>query len=462
MFTERRLGMKYENAKDILPEELFEEVRKYASGKLLYVPIAGERHRWGTKSGNRLKNEKRNQEIRQLYKNGLSLEQLSARFFLTPESIKNILYTKKGTKMNLDEILKLYDDAPPLAVEKMYQVDERKTWGEYYYIADYLVTYPKRKLTLHIHCYPYTTPSRIEEQNKTAEAYEKAGCNVCRIVPNQAGALSCRVSFNGHDCVVFAEEYREKAIPIFDEAPKSPDGRYVYTDELLSLIGKIGNRHLQGKEPNYAVLFDNASSCFKQYEDWIAEYTEADLPNEIRQKQPDLMGIYEKINENLRSVREALRPIYGKLPKSVFHGEERGGSLLMDESGHLIGLCDFTDGGSDVCINHFLCLAMQMDETLPEDYAWLAVHDSEIDRQRVQSVIHALQVIGKEYVWTEEELAALPLVYKLMLFGRPYYYGTLFSLMNDCGKLKEMLEFILDKLTSSDEIDFREVLLSGK
>ena len=121
--------------------------------------------------------------------------------------------------MNLDEILKLYDDALPLAVEKMYQVDERKTWGEYYYIADYLVTFPKRKLMLHIHCYPYTTPARIEEQNKTAAAYQEAGCSVCRIVPNQAGALSCCVSFDGHDCVVFAEEYREKAIPIFDEAP---------------------------------------------------------------------------------------------------------------------------------------------------------------------------------------------------------------------------------------------------
>ena len=454
--------MKYENAKDILPEELFEEVRKYASGKLLYVPIVGERRQWGAKNGNRLKNEKRNQEIRQLYKNGLSLEHLSARFFLTPESIKNIIYSKKGTKMNLDEILKLYEDAPPLAVENTYQMDENQTWGEYYYVSDYLVTFPSRKLTLHIHCYPFTTSSRLEEQNQTAEAYEKAGCEVCRIIPNRAGALSCRVSFEGHDCVAFAEEYRENVIPVSDESPKLPDGRYVYSDELLSLVGKIGNRHLQGKEPNYAVLFDNSSSCFKQYEDWIAEYTEADLPNEIREKQPELMGLYEKINENLRSVRETLRPIYGKLPKSVFHGEERSSSLLVNKNGHLAGLCDFTDGGSDVCINHFLCLAMQMDEMLPEDYVWLAVHDSEIDRQRVQSVIHALQVIGKEYVWTEEELAALSLVYKLMLFGRPYYYGTLFSLMNDCGKLKEMLEFILDKLTSPDEIDFREVLLSGK
>lgn len=82
--------------------------------------------------------------------------------------------------MNLDEILKLYEDAPPLAVENTYQMDERKTWGEYYYVSDYLVTFPNRKFTLYIHCYPYTTPSRIEEQNKTAEAYEKAGCEVCR------------------------------------------------------------------------------------------------------------------------------------------------------------------------------------------------------------------------------------------------------------------------------------------
>ena len=36
-------SMKYENAKDVLPEELFEKVQKYASGKLLYFPISGER-----------------------------------------------------------------------------------------------------------------------------------------------------------------------------------------------------------------------------------------------------------------------------------------------------------------------------------------------------------------------------------------------------------------------------------
>ncbi len=446
--------MKYENAKDVLPKELFEEVQKYASGKLLYFPISGQRCLWGTKSGTRFKTEKRNQEIKQLYQNGLSHDQLSERYFLTPESVKNIIYSKKGTKMNLDEILNLYEDTPPLDIEKTYQIDERKAWGEYYFIADYRITFPKRKLVLHIHQYPYTTPSRLEEQNRTAAAYQKAGCDVCRIVPTRTGALSCTVSFEGHDCVVFAEEYRENAIPVSEESPKLPDGRYVYTDELLSLTGKIGNMHLCGKEPNYAVLFDSSSSCLKQYEDWIAEYTEADLPNEIRDKQPDLIELHGKINAILRNVRESLRPIYNKLPKSVFHGEERGDSVLINPDGHLVSLCDFTDGGADVCISHFLCLAMQMDERLPDDYAWLAVHDPEINRLRIETVVHAMKVIGKEYTWTDEELAALPLVYKLMLFGRPYYYGALFGLMEDHDKLKEMLELIEKQLSASDEIDF--------
>ena len=179
--------MKYENAKDVLPQELFEEVQKYASGRLLYFPIVGQRCPW-------------------------------------------------GTKMNLDEILKLYQDAAPVAVEKTFGLDEQQAWGEYYYMSNYHVSFPERELMVYIHQYPFTTPERI------------------------------------------------------------------------------------------------------------------------------------------------------------------------------------------------------------------------------RNVIHSMQVIGKEYTWTEDELVALPLLYKLMLFGRPYYYDTLFDLMDDHEKLKEMPEFILTQLTAGDEIDFREVL----
>ena len=454
--------MKYENAKDVLPKELFDEVQKYASGKLLYVPITGQRSMWGTKNGNRYKTEQRNKEIKRLYESGYSHDELSEKYYLTPESIKNIIYAKKGTKMNLDEIMKLYSDEPPLSAEQVFFIDEMQEWGEYYYLSDSIVTFPERKVMLHIHQYPYTTAARIEEQNRTAETYRSVGCDVCRILPNRMGALSCPVIYEGHECIVFAEEYRENAIPVSETSPRGTDGRYLYTDELLTLMAKVGALHTCAREPNYAVLYDNASCSFKQYEDWIHEYTEADLPKKIKTKQPDLLPLYETINAELHRIREELRPMYGKLPKSVFHGEERGWSILTDPAGHLNSLCDFTDGGADVCINHFLCLAMQMDEELPDDYAWLAVRDPEINRMRIESVIHAMRVIGKVYPWTEEELTALPLVYKLMLFGRPNYYGTLFGLMDDHDRLKEMLEFILNQITAPDEIDFRSVLSNDK
>ncbi|MBR3991147.1 MAG: hypothetical protein IKI91_03340 [Clostridia bacterium] len=73
-------------------------------------------------------------------------------------------------------------------------------------------------------------------------------------------------------------------------------------------------------------------------------------------------------------------------------------------------------------------------------------------------MIRSLKVIAKHYSFNEKELAAMPLIYKLMLFGRPYYYGTLFGLMGDHDKLEEMLEYILSRLTSPDEIDFKKAL----
>ena len=449
--------MKYENAKDVLPPELFEEVRKYASGKLLYFPIAGQRTLWGTKTGNRYRIEQRNREIRELYGNGHTPDELSEKFYLTPESIRNIIYSKKGTNMNLDEILKLYSDNPPLSTERTFFMDEMTEWGDYYYLEDYEVTFPERRICLHIHCYFFTTEARLKEQDMAAEAYIAAGCDVCRIIPNRMGDISMTVSYAGHDCVVFAEECRENTIKSSREAPRGADGRYIYSDELLTLLGKIGEKHLDGKDvPNNIVLFDNFSCCFGKYEDWIAQYTEGDLPNEIRKKQPDLIELYEKINAELRRTREALRPMYAKLPKSVFEFEELF-DVLIDKDGHLVSLSNQTDGGEDVCINHFLCESMRRNEVLPKDYAWLAVHDPALNRLRIENVIHSMQVIGKEYTFSEDEITALPLLYKLMLFGVTYYW-SLFDYMDDHDKLKEILEYILAEITSEDEIDFGKIL----
>jgi hypothetical protein len=56
--------MKYENAKDLLPKKLYEELQRYASGKLLYVPSQSARRPWGESTGYRRLLGKRNAEIR--------------------------------------------------------------------------------------------------------------------------------------------------------------------------------------------------------------------------------------------------------------------------------------------------------------------------------------------------------------------------------------------------------------
>lgn len=87
--------MGYKNAKDILPPELIKEIQKYVRGERIYIPqIENTRTDWGSKSGLRQEITFRNKEIKNKYKEGLSVEELSELFCLGSESIKKIIYNK--------------------------------------------------------------------------------------------------------------------------------------------------------------------------------------------------------------------------------------------------------------------------------------------------------------------------------------------------------------------------------
>lgn len=87
--------MKYENAKDILPEKLLEEVQKYAEGKVIYIPRTEKGKGWGEASGYRDKLNKRNAMICSRYSAGKSIMEIAEEFFLSPETIKKLVYGKK-------------------------------------------------------------------------------------------------------------------------------------------------------------------------------------------------------------------------------------------------------------------------------------------------------------------------------------------------------------------------------
>lgn len=87
--------MKYINANEILPKPLIKELQNYVQGGYLYVPIkTDERKNWGEQSGYRLELDRRNEKIRQEYKNGVSLDILADRYYLSVSAVKKIIYKK--------------------------------------------------------------------------------------------------------------------------------------------------------------------------------------------------------------------------------------------------------------------------------------------------------------------------------------------------------------------------------
>ena len=84
--------MKYINAAEILPDQLLKELQRYIDGDVLYIPRASGKKAWGTDSGSRLFYQKRNEEIKRLYKAGFSLDILVERYHLAYSTIRKIVY----------------------------------------------------------------------------------------------------------------------------------------------------------------------------------------------------------------------------------------------------------------------------------------------------------------------------------------------------------------------------------
>lgn len=87
--------MKYENAGDVIPDELLKEIQKYAAGKLLNIPTGEEKKAWGEMSGYRDQLKRRNLMIRNKYAHGVTVSEIADEYFLSLDSVKKIIYSKK-------------------------------------------------------------------------------------------------------------------------------------------------------------------------------------------------------------------------------------------------------------------------------------------------------------------------------------------------------------------------------
>lgn len=84
--------MKYRNAAEILPARLLQELQRYSSGDILYIPKAEAKAGWGAESGSKNYYLERNQIIRTLHRNGRSAAELAQQYSLSISTIKRIIY----------------------------------------------------------------------------------------------------------------------------------------------------------------------------------------------------------------------------------------------------------------------------------------------------------------------------------------------------------------------------------
>jgi len=82
----------YKNAADILPRYLVDEIQKYVQGKEIYIPKQPhKRLGWGERNGTKQWLNMRNQEIKEKYRGGASVEALMESYHLSYESIRRIV-----------------------------------------------------------------------------------------------------------------------------------------------------------------------------------------------------------------------------------------------------------------------------------------------------------------------------------------------------------------------------------
>lgn len=87
--------MKYLNAQAVLPDALVKELQTYVQGGYIYVPIEQARQkRWGEVSGYRQELGDRNRQIKQEYRQGVSMEALAEKYCLSLYAVRKIIYQK--------------------------------------------------------------------------------------------------------------------------------------------------------------------------------------------------------------------------------------------------------------------------------------------------------------------------------------------------------------------------------
>ena len=88
--------MGYIKAEEILPIEVIELIQQYVDGQNIYIPRKDKnRLEWGAGTATRQELYNRNQQIYEDFKDGVKVQELATRYYLSQKSIQRIIREKR-------------------------------------------------------------------------------------------------------------------------------------------------------------------------------------------------------------------------------------------------------------------------------------------------------------------------------------------------------------------------------
>ncbi|EHJ00217.1 hypothetical protein CDLVIII_3659 [Clostridium sp. DL-VIII] len=89
--------MGYSSARDVFPENILRIIQEYVDGECIYIPKKEEnKMAWGELTKSKEELLVRNNKIYEDYLSGISIQNLSETYYLSPKTIQRIILQKKN------------------------------------------------------------------------------------------------------------------------------------------------------------------------------------------------------------------------------------------------------------------------------------------------------------------------------------------------------------------------------
>ncbi len=284
----------------------------------------------------------------------------------------------------------------------------------------------------------FTFPEKIRIWQRTVLEYIKLGYYCPKIYCDRTGSFPI-VSYSGHECVAYVEEYSPFASVEDRNSIQNNEDNSIYEkckQDIWSMTAKVAAKHLDYTDyPSAYCLFETFCPSDKIDEvldnalKW-KEYADT-LPDEFKEQ-------VQKIWHLWTSNRTILETVYKKLPTSVFQADLNTTNILIDDLGKFVGVYDFNLCGKDVFLNYLM----------RENFG-----DFETE---IKSICKALRISSAHYHFSDTEKETALILYRCL---KPLWYNKL-ELLKELKSDNEAIKEFLDKteyyLTAY--IDFRSYM----